>query len=507
MAAYELVIKNGTIVDGTGLPRYIADIGIRNGVIARIGRIPLDQAESVIDAEGMIVAPGAIDSHTHFDTQIHWDPYCTPHSWHGYTTVVATNCGFGFAPCRPDMRDRYMKMMEATEQVNFAAAKAALPWDWETYPEWMAHMRSIPKGINLAQYFPLNPALCYVMGVDDAKKRAATRTEMTQLKDLLNRAMDAGAIGFSLVHLLDTSSHTDFDGSPMPTDIHPPEDFYKLADVLRERDQGMVQALVDLPGVSTRFVAEELARSARRPILHNTVGPYEDQPEFHRGIMAWLDKCEAEGLDIYSFSPGRPNAAAEFAFHDNNLIEAVPYFRPFSRSSREEKTRMAADPAFVEGARAAYDPVALGSQGLTFDTMRLSNAASAQRYTRYEGATIQEIAAAEGQDIVSTLFSILAESRVDAEFRTYFFGEMVEELREVVHHPRVVIGGTDGGAHLRLTTAGDSPERDHRDDGAGTWAHDAGASSLQNELPAGPRVRLCRSWRAAGRQGGRRHDL
>jgi N-acyl-D-amino-acid deacylase len=457
MARFDLLIEGGTVVDGTGMPRFVGDVGIENGTISAIERdISAGSANRVIDACGRIVAPGAVDIHSHFDAQIHWDPYCTPNSWHGFTTQVVTNCGFGFAPCRPNMRQRYMRMMETTEQINYNASEAVLSWDWETFPQWMEHMRRLPKGVNIVQYFPLNPALCYVMGPEEAKKRPASQKEFAQLADMLNRAMDAGACGFSFTHLNNTSSHTDFDGTPMPTDVHPPEDFYKLAEVLKTRGQGMIQALLDLPGIFNGHIAEEMARVSGRRVLHNAAGPYDGQPEFHQRVLKWLTECERKGLDIYSFSQGRPLTSAQFSFEDNNLIEAVPFFRQFSKATKAEKRRMASDPQFLESAKAAYDPVVLAGNNMLFEEMVLVNPGKASEFARFKGKTMSEISRDISSDVTDTVFRIVAESDVDAEFKT-FLNKEIDGFRDIWAHPRVLISGTDGGAHLKLTALGDCP--------------------------------------------------
>ena len=150
---FDLIVQNGTVIDGTGNDRFKADLGVKHGLIAEIApKLDAREAHRTIDASGRFVAPGVIDVHTHYDAQIHWDPYCTGSSWHGTTTVVVGNCGF--APCAadPEVRDRYMLMMQNTEQVPYAAMREALGWDWTTFPEYMEHLRSVPKGVNLATY-------------------------------------------------------------------------------------------------------------------------------------------------------------------------------------------------------------------------------------------------------------------------------------------------------------------------------------------------------------------
>ena len=282
--------------------RFVGHIGIKDGKIDSIGETPLEGAE-VIDASGKIVAPGVIDAHTHYDAIVHWDPHCTNSSIHGTTTAVVSNCGFGFSPCRPDDRERYMQMMETTEQVPLAAQRAALAWNWETFPEWMAVMREKDLGINLVSYLPLNALMIYVMGLDAAKSRRATAEEMATMKSLLNEAMDCGAIGFAFSILESCNSHVDADGTPMPTDSMSAEDAYELATVLAERGEGVIQCLCDLPaGVDNRHVAEELARVSGRPVLHNIIVAFDIMPEWHEDRVQWLGDVREKGLDIYSQS-------------------------------------------------------------------------------------------------------------------------------------------------------------------------------------------------------------
>src|SRR3954471_2634637 len=169
MSSYDIVIKNGLIFDGTRTPRYRGDIGIRDGVIAATGHIPAEQGRRVIDADGLHVAPGFIDLHTHYDAQLFWDPYCTLSGWHGVTSAVIGNCGFGFAPVAPEMRERAMLSMTRVEAIPLASMQAGMPWDWVTYPEFLASLDRLPKGVNVLPYVPLGPLLVWVMGLEAAK--------------------------------------------------------------------------------------------------------------------------------------------------------------------------------------------------------------------------------------------------------------------------------------------------------------------------------------------------
>ena len=449
MSKFDLLIKGGTVVDGTGKERFSADVGIRDGQINEIAKDLGRDADQVIDASGLIVAPGGIDAHTHFDAQVHWDPYCTPHSWNGVTSSIITNCGFGYAPVRAEMRERTMAMMETTEQVPLSAQQAVLPWSWETFPEWLEHLRSIPKGMNVSSYLPMNQLLIYVMGIDDAKSRRATKEEMATLKEMLNQAMDAGAMGFALSHVGHTSSHTDFDGSPMPADVHDPADFYELARVLKARGEGVIQITANFPGTDNQAIAEELARASGRPVIHLVLGPYDSAPDYHREKLEWLSKCVEEGLQIYS-QPGPPNARLEFSLEYLNTWERLAAFRPFVNASIEEKKRLCVDPEFLATAKESYDPVVLGGSGGRWEDWRLVRA-HCDAYREHEGKQLSEVVNETDGEITALMFDLLAKSEIKAEFCMEGGSSTdPEKYREILSHPNCLPGLSDGGAHLRF---------------------------------------------------------
>src|ERR1700757_3210409 len=268
MADMDILIKGGTVVDGTRVPRYRADVWIKDGKIAQIGGRALGFAKKVIDATGLIVAPGFVDLHTHYDAQIRWDPYCTISGWHGVTSLVLGNCGFGFAPCKPDFRDRSMLTMTRTEAIPYASMKAGINWDWETIPQYLDSLDRAPKGLNCIQYMPTASLMTYVMGLEAAKNRPATEKERAEMARLLHEGMDAGLCGFSIQRLGKDSTQADFDGSPMVTDTMCDEDILNLARVLRKRDEGFMEITQGTEDVrrDLRFI-ETLAETAQRPIL------------------------------------------------------------------------------------------------------------------------------------------------------------------------------------------------------------------------------------------------
>src|SRR5690349_3461922 len=272
MAEFDLQITGGTVVDGTRVPRYQADIWIKDGKIAQIGGRAQGFAKKVIFADGLIVAPGFVDLHTHYDAQIRWDPYCTISGWHGVTSLVLGNCGFGFAPCKPEFRERSMLTMTRTEAIPYESMKVGLNWDWETIPQYMDSLDRSPKGVNVIQYMPTASLMTYVMGLEAAKSRPCTDQERKEMQRLMHEGMDAGLAGFSIQRLGPNSVQADFDGSPMVTDTMVDEDILALAEVLAERDEGSIQ-ITQAEGRLSRDYAflERLAEVAQRPVLYNVV--------------------------------------------------------------------------------------------------------------------------------------------------------------------------------------------------------------------------------------------
>lgn len=456
MPNFDVLIAGGTIVDGTGAPQFAGDIVVKDGRIAQIGTSLQVDAAEVIDATGLIVAPGVIDTHTHYDAQIHWDPYATNSGWHGTTTIGVGNCGFGFAPCRPMDRDRYMQMMETTEQVPVNAMRNALGWDWETFPEWMEHLKAVPLGVNVASYVPLNPLLIYVMGVEAAKSRAATPEEREQMKQALHDAMDAGAIGFGFSYQGNHNTHIDCDGTPMPTDTMNREDILALAEVLKERGEGSIQALVDTPGARFGELALEVARVSGQPVLHNVILVNDFLPTYHEEIIDLIDRAHAEGLQIYTQTL-TTRGWNEFKPLDWDIWNIIPIFREFTfAGDRAAKVAKARDPDFRKRLRESYKPEYLAPAGGPLEHYVLNDACGVEPWSAHVGKSVGAIAAAVGDRPATDVFmDIVADTNADADFLVAE-GMSCDEAKvaAVLRHPHTIPGTSDGGAHVKFWAGG-----------------------------------------------------
>ena len=458
MSEYDLLIRSGTIVDGTGTKRFRGDIAISDGRIAKIGELGDASANTVINAEGLIVAPGHIDLHTHYDAQIFWDPYCSNSGENGVTTVVTGNCGFGFAPCRQADRERYMLMMENTEQVPVKQLKLALPWTWETFPEWLEALRRQDKGINLLMFLPLNPLMIYVMGVDDAKSRRPTTNELAEMKSLIHQAMDAGACGIGLSYLGTGNSHTDFDGTPMPTDTMDIDDVRELASVLRERDEGFIQVLPQLGLNRNLEIGEALAESSGRPVVVNVIAPTTLAPDMHLGQLRWLEEMQAKGHKVLG-QGFLHRAWSEFNLLEMNINDHIPGWRRLAcLDSLDAKLALIADSNFRQELIDGYDPLALATGSGPIEVISVARVAEFPQTSAYEGRQLGEIAKAEDKHPIDAMFDIWMATGGKADMRTPApSGDDPELMATALNHPLVLAGTSDGGAHSKFYCGGHWP--------------------------------------------------
>lgn len=454
---YDLVVRGGTIVDGTGRERFVGDIAISEGRVAEVGAVA-GRGDREVDASGLIVAPGIVDLHTHYDAQLHWDPYCTASGWHGTTSIVMSNCGFGFAPVRPGMADRYMYMMENTEQVPYDVMKRSMPWTWQSFPDWMEHLRRLPKGVNVATYFPMNALLSYIVGPDEAKTRDCTPAERAEMRRLMHEALDAGASGFAFSFLgAEGNNHLDHDQTPMPCDVMNIEEAYNLADVLRQRGQGAIQVLCELPGMADhrRYVVEELARRSGRPVIHNITLSSDVNAEQHRSILRWIDELTAQGLDVWTqaFSFRKPLEITPLHY---NVWDSVPVFRALSQAmTAEEKMALVTSPEYRARLKSEYDPVPMAQAGGRLEAYFLIDACGPPRYAPYEGKSLREVSEATGVDLTDVFVDLLAETDLHVLLVSDDNGtRKVETITELLSHPRVLPGTSDGGAHSKHGNGG-----------------------------------------------------
>ncbi len=300
---HDLVIRGGTLIDGSSAPRYSGDIAIEGGVFSQVGG-KAGAAKRVIDAAGAIVTPGWVDVHTHYDGQVTWDPYLTPSSWHGVTTAVMGNCGVGFAPVKPDRHDWLIGLMEGVEDIPGAVLSEGMKWEWETFAQYMDALATKPLAVDVGAQVPHGALRVYVMGergiADDS---VATADDIAAMAAELRSGLRAGALGFSTSRTL---IHRGADGKLVPGTYAGRDELFGIGRVLGEEGHGVFQMTsnhIDMPAETEWMMA--LARETRRPVLFN-LQQIDQAPHLWKLLVARLDEARAQGVPLIGSIPGRP---------------------------------------------------------------------------------------------------------------------------------------------------------------------------------------------------------
>ena len=441
--ALDILIKNGIVVDGTGAPAKQASIGIAQGKIAEVGNIS-GTAKRTIDAGGLVVAPGFIDPHTHYDAQICWDGATTPSSWHGVTSVVMGNCGVGIAPCRPEAREIAMRDLVNVEAIPFEVLDAGITWDWETFPQYMDAAARRKPSLNLAFLAPLTPFRHYVMN-EDSLERSATAEETAKIKALLGEAIDAGAFGFSSTLL---NQHMGYGGRPLACRNASREEIKAYCNALRERGKGSIEyamtrqiTVMEEPEVELLgFMLEE----SRRPVTFIAMFDRDDLPEAARETLRKVRPLIAKGA--------RPQTSPL------PLTREVNMRNPFGFAGFPSWKRLFVDKS-KEAQAAVYRDVNFRNQ-FREDLKRPASFGNWARITlhevksahlkKYEGKTVAEIAAEQGKDGVDALLDITLEDDLENEFTIQSYNNRVDRMAEILNDRSVLLGLGDGGAHLDM---------------------------------------------------------
>jgi N-acyl-D-amino-acid deacylase len=482
MSHYDIVIKGGTVIDGIRTPRYKADLGIKDGVITQIGLIHPSEGDEVIDASDKVVAPGVVDIHTHYDSQLFWDPWCTMSGWHGVTTVVLGNCGFGFAPCKLEDQDRTMLSLSRNEAVPLKTMRAGMPWDWVTYPEFLDSVDRTPKGVNVMSLVPLAPLYTYVVGIEKTKADRASDEELDQMCELLIEAMEAGGCGWSSQISGDLFNvQLDYDGTPMVTDMMTEREITAFSRALRTLGRGTTQITGQLE------TAALIARESGRPIIWNALAPtgsvsqHGESQYPHRETIARLDELnEKEGLRVFA-SAQIVRFQSEIVLENYNLMDIFPAWKEAGLGTLEEKIAKFSDPERRPDLRAAIDERGGGFGAARYPLAEItvnwisSDARDALALKEtYEGFTIGEIAEREGKHLGDALLDIAVAGDLNVGFGTTMIDMDTAAVKEVANCSVALPGISDGGAHTKfVTTARFATEL------LGHWVRDHEVMSLE----------------------------
>ena len=433
---YDLKIVGGRIIDGTGAPAYKGDVGIKDGKVVALGNAPA-AADATIDAGGQIVAPGFVDIHTHYDAQINWDPVLSISPWHGVTTVVMGNCGFGIAPTRKEHRSLIVRTLENVEGMSVKSLEAGLGADWpfETFPEYLDNVEKGGSSINVAALLGHTPMRLYVMG-PEATERAATAEEVGRMKDIMREGLEAGALGFATSK---SPTHVGYEGRPVPSRMAEFSEIRDIASVLGEQDAGVIQATVGKDLSFDEFA--ELNKVSGRNVSWTAllggggvlnVGSTQEQ-------LARSSELMEQGYGVFPQVTCRP-LNFEFRFDQPFLFQSMPAFAPINQADHAGKLKLYADADFRDGFRSAV-------QGPLREAWDKTVVSYSPQTPDYEERLISEIAKEKGIDSLDLALDLSLATDLQARFRIPVANANEDETAILLKDPATVLGLSDAGAH------------------------------------------------------------
>ncbi|HEX9818000.1 MAG TPA: amidohydrolase family protein [Methylomirabilota bacterium] len=448
---YDLVIKNGVVIDGSGLPRYRADVAVNDGRIASIGRIR-ERAREVVDAEGRVVAPGFVDGHTHMDAQIFWDPLGTCSCWHGITTVVMGNCGFTLAPCADKDKQLVMRNLERAEDISADAMNVGIEWSWTTFREYLDTLERLPKGINYSGYLGHSALRTYVMG-ERAFDGPATEDDIRAMEAELRDAIQAGAIGFTTSR---SPSHETPDRRPVASRLADWSEVRRLVNVMGDLNAGIFELAgenVDRSGkVDPQLRRDyhvrlrDLAVESGRPITFGLFSR-KDAPGVYKDYVNLLDETAAAGGRMFAQVHSRALSAV-LSFRTQLPFDKLPVWREIRTLPLAEQTAKFRDPALrpklVEAARARFEGQPRGTEArpAVFDWLFVMESVHGVH------PSVAAIARARNCDPVEAMIDL----GLETDFNVFFLQPIANEDQDIaldlMRLPRAVVTFSDSGAHV-----------------------------------------------------------
>jgi len=441
--SYDLLIKNGTVVDGTGAASRRADVGIANGKIEEIGKIT-EGAKKTIDASDLIVSPGFVDPHTHYDAQICWDPYLTPSSWHGITTVMMGNCGVGIAPCKPEVREIAAWDLVNVEAIPFDVLSKGITWDWETFPQYMDAAAKRGSGINLGFLAPLTPFRHYVMG-EESMERSATVEETARIKALIKEAVSSGAFGFTTTT---APQHIGYKGRPLACRNASLDEYRAYANALKELGRGamevaLTKAVSILSDEEYSFLDLLLTESGR-PVTWLALLNRDDMPEACQDALRKAAPLIRRG--------GVPQVTCrplilQIDLRNPFIFANLSSWNPVFNQTKEAQAKIYRDEKFRDAFRQALKKPDI----FTGKWERLVvKEVFTPSMKPLEGRTVAEIAEERGKDGVATFLDLALEDDLQIQYTIEMFNANEDRMPELIGDPRTMVGLSDGGAHVDM---------------------------------------------------------
>ena len=456
--SFDVVIRGGTVVDGTGLPGYVADVGVRDGRIVKIGRIT-EGAGRVLDADGLAVTPGFIDVHTHYDVQLDWDPLATPSSWHGTTTVIAGNCGFTLAPAKPEDVDWLAGMLSRVEGMPRAALREGLRFPGGSFGDyWRRFDRRL--GVNVGSFVGHCAVRRFVMG-DDASTRTATAAEVAAMQELVRQAMRDGALGFSTSQL---AIHVGEDGREVPCNHASREEIVALSSVLAEFDRGALEIIPRSFAAGydedDRALVLEMYRVSGRPIELNILLPTPDNPMGWQETLEFVRDASARGVRLHpQFTTNE--LGLHLKLSDTFIFDELPTWRSVLTLAEPERSQRLRDGALRARLAAEFNSPGRAA-AFAWEMLEVEDVRDAA-HREWIGRTVTELAAERGVSPLDAFLDVSLEEALETQWQTRLDAVAKNFIEHVVRagigEAVVMAGSSDGGAHLASFVGADYSTR------------------------------------------------
>jgi N-acyl-D-aspartate/D-glutamate deacylase len=435
---YDLAIRGGTILDGSGAEGYRGDVGVRDGRVVALGKAE-ESADETIEADGRIVAPGFVDIHTHYDAQVLWDRMLTISPWHGVTTVVMGNCGFGVAPTRAEHRELVLRTLEKVEGMSYDALSAGLgdEWPFETFPEYMDAIEERGTAIHVGVLVGHTPVRLSVMG-EEATEREANADEVARMRAIVAEALEAGAVGFATSK---APTHVGWAGRPVPSRLAHLDEIRALAGALGERGAGILQATLGRGLFVDEFTT--IASETGRPISWTALLAGAAGKGWHRGVMERTGEQQKQGLEVVPQVSCRA-LNFEFQWKEPFPFESMKLFAAISAADLEGKREIYADSEF----RKKFAETTGSGLGVALaEWWERTVIATCPSDPSLDEKPLVDVARQRGVHPVDAALDIGLESKLEARFRTAIMNTDEEDVGELLCDPRTVLGLSDAGAH------------------------------------------------------------
>lgn len=490
MGKGRLVIRRGTVVDGTGAEPRQADVEVEGGRIVKVGHVS-GRADEEIDAHGLLVTPGFVDIHTHYDGQATWSSRIAPSSSHGVTTAIMGNCGVGFAPCRPDERDMLVRLMEGVEDIPGIVLEQGLPWSWESFPDYLDSLAKRQFDIDLGTQVPHAALRIYVMGKRAAEREPATEADAAAMARLAAEGVRAGALGFSTSRTL---AHRSSDGAPTPTLHASEQELMTIAEAIGKTGRGVLQVVTDHPSDDSEFaMLSGLVRRSGRP-LSISLGQADRAPDRWRHALDLIEDAVDSGLPIKAQVCGRAVGLVYGLELSLNPFSSHPSWAAIAESPLEQKIAAMRDPLF-KARLLAEQPTDRASRERLFNFERLFPFAERPDYEPPASDSIAGRARSLGRDPAELSYEMLLEREGHATFYrpllNYAAGNL-DACAEMLSHRDSLVSLGDGGAHYGFVCDASLPTfmlshwtRDRRSGRRFTVAEIVKALSRDNALAVG----------------------